>query len=68
MTTRRDSDANGRRHIYLPPVLSRAADALADREGRKFSNLVQELIRERAERTFGPDWRDEVGDDERNAA
>lgn len=53
-----------RRHVSLPPVLSRAADALAVHEGRRFSQLIQELIRERAARTFGPDWSRRFMDEE----
>lgn len=68
MTTRRHDDAHERRHVSLPPVLSRVADALADREGRKFSNLIQELIRERADKTFGRDWADIFTDEGRDAA
>lgn len=57
MTQPRDTNALAeRRNVSLPPVLSRAADALAVQEGRKFSQLIQEMIRERAARTFGPDW------------
>ena len=68
MTTRRQGDTHERRHVSLPPVLSRAADALADREGRQFSNLIQELIRDRADETFGPDWPEQFTDKERQAA
>ena len=69
MTIRRQSDAyERRRHVSLPPVLSRAADALADREGRQFSNLIQELIRVRAEETFGPEWPEIFSDEERGKA
>lgn len=67
MTARRQGDTHERRHVSLPPVLSRAADALADREGRQFSNLIQELIRDRAERTFGPEWADLFVEAERDA-
>ena len=55
-----------RRNVSLPPVVSRAADALAEREGRKFSQLIQELIRDHAARVFGPRWTERFS--ERDAA
>lgn len=68
MTTRRHDDAHERRHVSLPPVLSRAADALAEREGRRFSNLIQELVRKESDKVFGPNWADLFTDEGRDAA
>lgn len=62
-------DTAERRNVSLPPALSKAADAIAMQEGRKFSQLLQELIRERAVAVFGPNWRKRLDeDDERTAA
>jgi len=69
MPQRRDTTELSERHnVTLPPVISRAGNALAAHEGRKFSQLVQELIRDRARAVFGPNWRERFSDNDKEQA
>ena len=58
-----------RRNTSLPPVIDRAAVALAEDEGHGVvSRLLQDLVVERAKAVFGPNWRKRFSADEKGRA